>query len=170
MRKHLILCALLFSVVLLALALADSSEAEAEAKVSDGPRVQVLTLDKHKRQRHLPEEPEAQAMPWAHKLEGVTVTYYDCCVACCGKDDGITYSGTRAAPYETCAVDPGVIPLGSAVTVDYGDGELHYYRAEDIGGGVKDTRIDICVSSHEEALELGVKTATVYWMEVENEG
>lgn len=130
----------------------------------------ALALDKHKRQKNPPEEQEAQLMPWAHKLEGVTVTYYDCCVACCGKDDGITYSGTRAVPYETCAVDPDVIPLGSDITVDYGDGELRHYRAEDVGGGVNGNRIDICVSSHGEALELGVRTATVYWMEVENEG
>lgn len=128
---------------------------------------QVLTLGKQKRQKDCQEEQEAQLTPWAHKLEGVTVTYYDCCVACCGKDDGLTYSGTQAVPYETCAVDPDVIPLGSAVTVDYGDGELHHYRADDIGGSVKGNRIDICVSSHEEALELGVKTATVYWMETE---
>lgn len=130
------------------------------------PPAQVLTLGKHKHRKVRPEEQEAQTMPWAHKLEGVTVTYYDCCVACCGKEDSLTYSGTRAAPHETCAVDPEVIPLGSAVTVDYGDGELRHYRAEDIGGGVKGNRIDICVSSHEEALELGVRTATVYWMEV----
>lgn len=132
--------------------------------------VQALTLGKHKRQKNLPEEQEAQLMPWAHKLENVTVTYYDCCVECCGKDDGITYSGTQAMPYGTCAVDPNVITLGSDVTVDYGGGELHHYRAEDIGGGVKGNRIDICVSSHEEALELGVRVATIYWMEVENEG
>ncbi len=169
MKKQLILCALLFSAVLLALALANSSEAEAAAKVPDGPQAQVLTLDKHKRWKDPPEGQEAQLMPWAHKLENVTVTYYDCCAACCGKDDGITYSGTRAMPYETCAVDPDVIPLGSAVTVDYGDGELRHYRAEDVGGGVNGNRIDICVSSHGEALELGVRTATVYWMEAENE-
>lgn len=132
------------------------------------PTDKTITLDKHKRQRHPPEEQESQLVPWAHKLENVTVTYYDCCVKCCGKSDGITYSGTKAAPHETCAVDPAVIPLGSAVTVDYGDGELHHYRAEDIGGGVKGNRIDICVSTHEEALELGRRTATVYWMEVKN--
>lgn len=61
-------------------------------------------------------------------------------------------------------MDLGVIPLGNAVTVDYGDGELHYYRAEGIGGGVKGNRIDICVSIHGETLELGVKEATVYWV------
>lgn len=130
---------------------------------------QVLTLGKHKHRKNRPEEQEAQPMPWTHKLDGVTVTYYDCCVACCGKSDGITYSGIRAVPYETCAVDPNVIPLGSTVMVDYGDGELHHYRAEDIGGGVNGNRIDICVSSHGEALELGEKTATVYWIKTEDE-
>lgn len=170
MKKRLILCALLFSTVLLALALADSGDDDAAVKVSDGPQVHSLAFGKHKRQKDRQEEQEAQLMPWAHKLEGVTITYYDCCVACCGKSDGITYSGTQAVPYETCAVDPDVIPFGSTVTVDYGDGELHYYRAEDIGGGVNGNLVDICVSSHEEALELGVRVATVYWMEVENEG
>lgn len=164
MKNRLILCALLFSAVLLALS--DSGESEAVVKVSNGQQAKALALDKHKLQKSLPEEQEAQLMPWAHKLDGVTVTYYDCCVACCGKDDGITYSGAQAVPNETCAVDLDVISLGSAVMVDYGDGELHYYRAEDIGGGVEGNRIDICVSSHEEALELGVRTATVYWTEV----
>lgn len=170
-KKQIILCALIFLLyaISLILILADSGEGEITVGVSDESQVQVLTLDKHKRQKDLPEEQEAQLMSWAHKLDSVTVTYYDCCVACCGKDDGLTYSGTQAVPYDTCAVDPEVIPLGSAITVDYGDGNLHHYRAEDIGGGVKGNRIDICVSSHEEALELGVRTATVYWMEVENE-
>ena len=170
MKNRLILCALLFSAVRLTLALAESGDAEAVVKVSDGPQAQAVTLDKHKRQKGRQEEQEAQLMLWAHKLDGVTVTYYDCCVACCGKDDGVTYSGAQAVPYETCAVDPDVIPLLSTVTVDYGDGELHHYRAEDIGAGVNGNRIDICVSSHGEALELGVRTATVYWMEAENEG
>lgn len=172
MRKQFVIYALIFFsyAISLTLILFDFGEAEAAVKVSDSPQVQALTPAKHKRQKNPPEEQEAQLMPWAHKLEGVTVTYYDCCVACCGKDDGITYSGTRSVPYETCAVDPDVIPLWSTVTVDYGDGELHHYRAEDIGGGVKGNRIDICVASHGEAMELGVRTATVYWMEVENEG
>lgn len=109
------------------------------------------------------EDREAQLLPWANKLEGCAVTYYDICEACCGKADGITYSGTPAVPYETCAVDPEIIPLGAWVAVDYGDGELHYYHAEDAGAGVKGNHIDICVASHEEARQLGVKEATVYW-------
>lgn len=161
MSNRFNLLALFLCAVLLALSIREPVEAE---EAPPGPPVQLLALDKHKRQRHPPEEQEAQLMLWANKLEGVTVTYYDCCVACCGKSDGITYSGTRAVPYETCAVDPDVIPLGSAVIVDYGDGVLHHYRAEDVGGGVKGNHIDICVASHEEALAMGRSTATVYWI------
>ena len=117
-----------------------------------------------------PEEPEnerieAELLARAHVIEGVTVTHYDCCIQCCGKDDGITASGVRANPGVTVAVDPNVIPLGSDVLVDYGDGEIHYYRADDTGGAVKGNHIDLCVGSHEEALQLGRRTATVYWCE-----
>ena len=104
----------------------------------------------------------------AHVLENVTVTHYDCCVECCGKTDGITASGAHATPYSTVAVDPSVIPLGAVVLVDYGDGAgLCRYRAEDTGGAIKGNRIDLCVSSHAEALQLGRRTATVYWMDKE---
>ena len=95
------------------------------------------------------------------------VSHYDCCVECCGKDDGITASGRRATPGVTVAVDPDVIPLGSDVLVDYGDGEIHYYRADDVGGAVQGNHIDLCVESHELANQLGMRTATVYWVEQE---
>lgn len=91
------------------------------------------------------------------------VTYYDCCVLCCGKTDGVTASGAAAVPYVTCAVDPAVIPLGSVVYVDFGGGEVRQYLAQDTGGAVWGRHIDICVSSHEEALALGVRMAKIYW-------
>ena len=121
-----------------------------------------------------PEEPEnelieAALLARSHQLENVTVTHYDVCLKCCGKLDGITASGVQATPDVTVAVDPAVIPLGSDVLVDYGDGEIHYYRADDTGGAIKGSHIDLCVSSHEEALQLGVRTATVYWVAQEVE-
>lgn len=110
---------------------------------------------------------EAALLASAHVIEACTVTHYDACAACCGKTDGITASGVRAAPYITCAVDPDVIPMGSDLLVDYGDGELHYYRADDVGGAVQGNHIDLCASSHAEAVALCVRTATVYWVEQE---
>lgn len=106
---------------------------------------------------------EAALLDRAHKMENVRVTYYDACMKCCGKSDGITASGVTAVPYVTCAVDPAVIPLGSDVLVDYGDGNLHYFRADDTG--VAGGHIDVCVASHSEALYLGVDRAAVYWVE-----
>lgn len=74
----------------------------------------------------------------------------------------ITKSGRLATPGVTAAVDPAVIPLGSDILVDFGDGVLQYLRADDTGKGVVGNHIDICVESHDEAVELGRTTATVY--------
>ena len=101
----------------------------------------------------------------ANKIENVKVTHYCCCVKCCGKADGITYSGVKATPGVTVAVDTSIIPLGSDVLVDYGDGIINYYRADDTGSAIKGNKLDLCVSSHQEAINLGVRTATVYWVE-----
>ena len=103
----------------------------------------------------------------ANKIEDVKVTHYCCCVKCCGKDDGITYSGVKATPGVTVAVDTSIIPLGSDVLVDYGDGIINYYRADDTGSAIKGNELDLCVSSHQEAINLGVRTATVYWVEAD---
>lgn len=107
---------------------------------------------------------EAALLNRAIRLDNVTVTHYCTCSACCGKDDGITTSGLMATPGVTVAVDPDVIPLGADVLVDYGDGEIQYYRADDTGSAVKGNCIDVCVGSHDEALELGRRTATAWWV------
>ena len=97
-------------------------------------------------------------------IENCTVTFY--CAErykhICGTGDGIAYDGTPVIPWATCAVDPDVIPLGSTVMVDLGDGYgLRTLVANDTG--VKGNHIDICVESHNFALQLGRQTATVYW-------
>ena len=112
---------------------------------------------------------EAALLSKAHKIENCTVTHYAACVECCGNDLGITASGRKAAPYVSVAVDPCVIPLGSDVLVDYGDGEIKYYRADDTGSGVTGDHIDLCVEDYQTAKTLGVRTATVYWIGQEAE-
>ena len=102
------------------------------------------------------EEPEPFKIEPAY-LGEYKITHYCPCEECCGKTDGITYTGTTATQGRTIAVDPEVIPLGSEVTIN---GQT--YIAEDIGGAIKGKRIDIFVNSHEEALELGVDYAPVY--------
>ena len=104
-------------------------------------------------------------------IENSTITHYCICQKCCGKDEshpayGITASGREAEPYVSIAVDPLLIELGSIVYLDFGDGELLECRADDTGSAIAGSKIDLCVTSHEEALQLGVRTATVYVQEV----
>ena len=109
---------------------------------------------------------EAALLARSHKLEDVTITFY-CCEArphICGTGTGITASGRRVTPYVSCAVDPDVIPLGSTVMLEY-NGEMVYLRADDTGGSINGNRLDIAVQGHQEALELGIKTADIWWCE-----
>lgn len=99
-----------------------------------------------------------EAMP----SESVLVTHYCTCEKCCGKSNGITASGRKAEYGVTIAVDRKKIPLGTTVYADYGDGILHIYRADDVGGAIKGNHIDLCVETHEEALRLGRRTAKIY--------
>lgn len=89
-------------------------------------------------------------------------TAYCVCYKCCGKTPqhpayGITASGKRATPGRTVAVDPNVIPLGSTVIVN----GTEFYVAEDTGKAIKGNRLDICFSTHEEALQFGRRCVEV---------
>lgn len=110
---------------------------------------------------------EQALLAQANVIEDCRITYY--CAErrkhICGLGQGITASGEELVPYHTCAVDPSVIPLGSQVMVDFGDGVIHYYFADDVGGGVKGNYIDICLPTHRECFEQPYNTATVYWLE-----
>lgn len=100
------------------------------------------------------------------KLENCNITYY-CCEQrphICGGGTGKTATGTDVTAGRSAAVDPSVIPLGAEIFVDYGDGVLHSYIAEDTGSAVLGGHIDLAVQTHEEALELGTAVATVWWI------
>ena len=59
------------------------------------------------------------------------------------------------------AVDPNVIPLGSSVKVTLKDGTSFEATAQDTGGDIKGNRIDVLVSSRDEAYRLGRQSAKV---------
>lgn len=90
------------------------------------------------------------------------ITHYAPCVECCGKSDGISASGRPVVPYYSVAVDPTVIPLGTILQMDFGDGVLHEVRADDTGKLVKGNVIDLCVSDYETAVRMGVREAQAY--------
>ena len=91
----------------------------------------------------------------------VKATAYCPCEKCCGKTDGVTYSGKKAQENHTIAVDPDLIPIGSKVLVE----GLGVRYAEDIGGAIQENRIDIYMEDHVTALSFGVKELEVQLLE-----
>lgn len=94
------------------------------------------------------------------------VTYYS---AYDGTQIGITRGGTNMANgnihtsdgYRIIASDLSVIPLGTIVRVTTGNGESFLAKVDDSGGAIVGNKIDIAVSSPEEAFRLGRTTAKV---------
>jgi 3D (Asp-Asp-Asp) domain-containing protein len=79
-----------------------------------------------------------------------------CPNGCCGSSHGRTATGRRAE-YGIVAVDPRVIPLGTALYVDrYG-----FAIAADTGRKIKGARIDLCFPTHREAMEFGTRSVKV---------
>ena len=101
---------------------------------------------------------EYAAIPKTATEITVTATAYCNCAKCCGRwSGGPTASGVMPEQGRTIAVDPSVIPMGSAVVYNG-----HEYIAEDTGSAIKGKRIDIYYDSHQDALEWGVQEITIY--------
>ncbi|MFZ5815929.1 MAG: 3D domain-containing protein [Bacillota bacterium] len=67
---------------------------------------------------------------------------------------GITFTGTAARQGRTIAVDPELIPLGSRVYIH----ELREFRyAEDTGGAIRGSRIDLYMDEVSDALQWGMQ-------------
>lgn len=94
----------------------------------------------------------------ATSLGNYKLTFYCPCATCNGVAGAKTASGTTPTEGRTIAVDSSIIPLGSRVYIEgYG-----VFIAEDTGGAIKNNKIDVFVSSHSRAYELGVQYANVY--------
>lgn len=101
-----------------------------------------------------------------YSIGSFAITYYS---AYDGTQIGITAGGTNMAGgniytsdgYRIIATDTSVIPLGTVVRVTTSNGESFLAKADDTGGAIKGNRIDIAVSSPNQAFALGRGTATV---------
>ena len=127
--------------------------ANANTEPVDAPTVKVKPVVKEA-EVDIPEEPIIERI----ELGEFKITAYCPCSACCGDwADGLTYTETVATESRTIAVDPEVIPLGSVVEINGAE-----YIAEDIGGAIKDNRIDVFFNSHSDALEWGVQYHDIF--------
>lgn len=78
-----------------------------------------------------------------------------CTCTTCTRGLGITSTGTVPVQGRTLAVDPGVIPHGSAVVI----GGVEYVAEDTIGG--KGYMVEIYFDSHEDARAYGVRREDV---------
>ena len=86
-----------------------------------------------------------------------TITHYCPCEICCGKNaEGITASG-KQVKVGMVATDNSLLPFGTELIID---GKT--YTVEDSGSAIKGNRIDIYVTTHTEAIDLGIKTKGVW--------
>ena len=79
------------------------------------------------------------------------VTAYCACSKCCGKQTGITASGTRATAGRTVAAS-SQFSFGTKLLING-----NVYTVEDRGGAIKGNKIDVYMDSHSQALQWGVK-------------
>lgn len=164
----LVLLGLVAGVALTVAANAEEPEDTGRLPGDDVPAVRAAVISPDATQEDFENQKIEQALlQRSHHISRVKVSYY--CTErrahICGTGDGVTASGREVTPYVSCAVDPDVIPLGSTVMVDYGDGNLVYLRADDVGAAISGNEIDIAVEYHQEALRYGIRTAEVYWCE-----
>lgn len=74
-----------------------------------------------------------------------------------GRYSGLTSTGAIAKPCFTAAVDPTVVPINSWIWIE----GLGWRKAQDTGNVIEGKKIDLCVSTREEAIEFGVRKIKV---------
>lgn len=130
-----------------------------EAKIAEEQRRQAEAIRQAERQRQISRSDDANLT----QITMIATHYTSRCEGC----SGITATGidvTRTIyvnGLRVIAVDPRVIPLGSIVRVEYADGTTFKAIAGDVGGAIKNRRIDVLVASESEAYRLGKQTVTV---------
>ena len=115
--------------------------------------------ERQKREAELASKLKEQEESSKGRLVGsFKITHY-CTGSCCnGQWAGQTATGATPEVGVTIAVDPKVIPLGNRVYIEgYGS-----FVAQDTGGAIKGSKIDVLVGSHAEAMRKGVVYRDVY--------
>ena len=173
---------LAIALVLIVALLIEQGYSKAELEEINEGLLQYIASQNHKRiqeERAVEQEPTPASSPapavqssglvGAEYLGEYTITYYCPCEKCCGeyganrpmvnnKPVVTTSTGAFAQEGITIAVDPSIIPYGSMVYVD----GIGYRIAQDCGGAIKGNRIDVYVSSHQEAMNGGKHKSKAY--------
>lgn len=115
-----------------------------ELTISDG----VITL------------PSGDILTYTGSMQGFATAYSEHDTNCT-----ITATGTTVQ-MGTVAVDPTVIPYGTRMFIITNDGQYVYGEgtAEDCGGYINGTHIDLYFPTYEECVAFGVRDCTIYFL------
>lgn len=89
------------------------------------------------------------------------ITYYCACKQCCGKETGITASGTKVQAGVTVAADTSKLPFGTKIYIK----GIGWRTVQDRGGAIKGNRLDIYIPSHNDPMPYNVQNLDV-WVEI----
>ena len=126
-------------------------------KTTNIETVKLQTICTVPQEKTIPPTPKVEKVEQQYKTETFVLTAYCACKKCCGKNDGITASGSRAKERITVAADTRKLPFGTKIYID-GVGER---IVQDRGGAIKGNRIDVYFDTHQEALNFGRQTKQV---------
>lgn len=106
----------------------------------------------------------------AKSVEGITpivktfnTSAYCSCSKCCGKSTGITSSGAKATAWYTLAAGSGY-KIGTVIYIPAFANKPNggWFVVQDRGGAISNSKLDVYMSSHSEALQFGRKTLECY--------
>ena len=112
----------------------------------------------------------ATAKALAAKVEGKTPTVktmntsaYCACVKCCGKTNAITSSGAKATAWYTLAAGKAY-PIGTIIYIPSLSNKPNggWFVVQDRGGAIKNNKLDVFCSTHNEALQFGRRNLECY--------
>lgn len=106
----------------------------------------------------------------AKSVEGIEPTVktfntsaYCACMSCCGKTNAITASGAKASAWYTVAAGKGY-KMGTVIYIpalaDKPNGG--WFVVQDRGGAISNSKLDVFMNSHSEALQYGRKNLEAY--------
>lgn len=129
-------------------------KAEAEAKPKARPKAEVINENTNE------DQPAKQSAWQTFQASAYTAR---CPEGCSGTTaTGLDVTGTiYHAGKRIIAVDPSVIALGSAVEIKQADGTTFEAMAQDTGGAIKGSKIDVLVANEADAVQFGRQSVQV---------
>lgn len=106
----------------------------------------------------------------AKKVDGISpivmtmnTSAYCACVKCCGKSNGITSSGAKASSWYTVAASSS-FKIGTVIYIPYFQNQPNggWFVVQDRGGAISGNKIDIFMSTHNQALSFGRRNLECY--------